>query len=158
MSLPALTGSGASVLETFSTGVDVTVVVAAAPATGAVSFESIVYEPFVMTVPFASGLFTRTTSSTEDDTPVLRAPIVQVTLPPAIVQPVLVITVPFRSGLFARTTSCTDPDAPALTAPMFQVTTPADSVPPPAADTKDVLAGSGSRRTTPVALLVPVFW
>src|SRR6267142_1491855 len=115
MSLPALTGSGASVLETFSTGVDVTVVVAAAPATGAVSFESIV-------------------------------------------QPVLVITVPFRSGLFARTTSCTDPDAPALTAPMFQVTTPADSVPPPVADTKDVLAGSGSRRTTPVALLVPVFW
>src|SRR5438876_1036297 len=115
MSLPAFTGSGESVLETFSTGVDVTVVVATAPATGAVSFESIVYEPFVMTVPFASGLFT-------------------------------------------RTTSCTEPDAPALTAPMFQVTTPADSVPPPVADTKVVLAGSGSRRTTPVALLVPVFW
>src|SRR5438876_70411 len=76
----------------------------------------------------------------------------------SIVQPVLVITVPFASGLLARTTSCSDPDAPALTAPMFQVTTPEDSVPPPVADTKDVPAGSGSRRTTPVALLVPVFW
>ena len=81
ISLPAFTGSGASVFETFSTGDDDTVVVAAAPATGAVSFEAIWYEPLVMTVPFASGLFTRTTSCTEDDTPVLSAPMVQLTMP-----------------------------------------------------------------------------
>src|SRR5213593_1224046 len=76
----------------------------------------------------------------------------------SMVQPVLVITVPLASGLLTRTTSWTDPDPPALTAPMFQVTTPAASVPPAVAETKTVFAGSGSLRTTPVALLVPVFW
>src|SRR2546429_153744 len=96
---PALTGSGAPALvmlmtgeevtvvvaappfETFSPGEDDPVVVAAAPATGAVSFEAIWYEPFVMIVPFANGLFTRPTSCTEEETPVLRAPIVQLTMP-----------------------------------------------------------------------------
>src|SRR2546426_10873182 len=105
MSLPAFTGSGESVLETFSPGVDVTVVVAAAPATGAVSFESIWYEPFVMTVPFASGLFTRTTSCTQDDTPVLRAPIVQVTIPPATVPPPVADTKVVFAGTASETTT-----------------------------------------------------
>jgi len=103
MSLPAFTGSGASVLETFSTGEDETVVVTGAPATGAVSFESIVYEPFVMTVPFASGLFTRTTSCTEDDTAVLRAPIVQVTMPPASVPPPVADTKVVFAGTASET-------------------------------------------------------
>src|SRR5438874_1792736 len=76
----------------------------------------------------------------------------------SIVQPVLVIRVPFAIGLFTRAMSCTDPDTPAPTAPMFQLTTPPESVPPPVADTKLVPEGSGSARTTPVALLVPVFW
>src|SRR5205809_4821158 len=105
MSLPAFTGSGAPVLETFSTGEDETVVVTGAPATGAVSFESIVYEPFVMTVPFASGLFTRTTSCTEDDTPVLRAPIVQVTMPPASVPPPVADTKVVFAGTASETTT-----------------------------------------------------
>ena len=39
MLLPATTGSGASVLEMPSTGVEATVVVTAAPDVGAVSFE-----------------------------------------------------------------------------------------------------------------------
>ena len=115
MLLPAVTGSGASVLEMFSTGLEVTVVVASGPVCGRISLLSMV-------------------------------------------QPVLVITVPLASGLLTRTTSWTDPEPPALTAPMFQVTTPAASVPPAVAETKTVFAGSGSLRTTPVALLVPVFW
>src|SRR5881397_2183006 len=115
MFAPAAAGSGASVFEIERIGLAVTVVVASGPVCGRISLLSIV-------------------------------------------QPVLVITVPFASGLFTRRTSCTEPDTPAATAPMFQVTTPADSVPPPVADTKLVLAGRASARTTPVALLVPVFW
>src|SRR2546428_4285595 len=82
MALPAFTGSGASVLEMFSTGLDVTVVVTVAPAVGAVSFESIWYEALVMIVPFASGLFTLTTSCAVEEAPALSAPRVQVTRPP----------------------------------------------------------------------------
>src|SRR6266705_1813559 len=115
MFAPAAAGSGTSVLEMARSGLEATVVVASGPVCGRISLLSIV-------------------------------------------QPVLVITVPFASGLFTLTTSCTDPDTPAFTAPRFQVTTPADCVPPPVADTQLVLAGRGSRRTTPVALLVPVFW
>src|SRR5438128_2225662 len=115
MSLPAFTGSGASAFEMLSAGAEETVVVTAAPAVGDVSLDVIWYEPFVITVPFASGAFT-------------------------------------------FTTICTDPDTPVFKAPKFQVTTPPDSVPPAVAETKAVFDGIGSRRTTPVALLVPVFW
>src|SRR5437867_12510962 len=82
MALPAFTGSGASVLEMFSTGAELTVVVTAAPAVGAVSFESIWYEPLVMTVPFASGLLTLTTSCAVDEAPVLSGPMLQLAAPP----------------------------------------------------------------------------
>ena len=40
-----------------------------------------------MIVPFASGLATWTTRSTEADPPAARAPIAQVTIPPASVPP-----------------------------------------------------------------------
>src|SRR3989442_5455216 len=66
------------------------------------------------------------------------------------------MTVPFASGLFPLTTSCTEPVPPAARVPRFQVTTPPDSVPPAVADTNDVLAGSVSRTTTPVASAVPL--
>src|SRR5712692_2684667 len=115
MLLPAVTGSGESVLETARTGAEVTVTAASGP------------------VWASDSLLT-------------------------MVQPVLVTTVPFASGAFTLTTSCAEPETPAFTAPMFQVTTPPDSVPPAVAETKAVFDGIGSRRRTPVALLVPVFW
>src|SRR5438445_3931885 len=74
-----------------------------------------------------------------------------------ICQPVFVMTVPLASGLTTFTTNCTEPETPALTLPTFQVRTPPPSAPPFVADTNVVLAGSGSVRTTPVALLVPTF-
>src|SRR3989442_889698 len=64
-SAPATAGSGASVLEMLRIGSDVTVVVIAAPATGAVSLLSMAYVPFVITVPLGSGLLARTSSCTE---------------------------------------------------------------------------------------------
>src|SRR5438093_725164 len=79
---PALTGSGAPVLEMFSPGAELTVVVTVAPAVGAVSFESISYAPLVRTVPLGSGLFTLTTSCAVEEAPVLSAPMFQVTTPP----------------------------------------------------------------------------
>src|SRR2546426_4726605 len=50
---------------------------------GAVSTESMLYVPSVMTVPFASGLGTRTTSCTEPEPPAASEPIDQVTTPAA---------------------------------------------------------------------------
>src|SRR5437899_2893175 len=105
MSDPAFTGSGAPDLVMLRTGDEFTVVVAAAPLTGAVWFESIWYQPLVITVPFASGLFTRTTSCTEDDTAVLRAPIVQVTMPPASVPPPVADTKVVFAGSASETTT-----------------------------------------------------
>src|SRR5436309_1478192 len=67
MSLPALTGSGASAFAIARTGADETVVGAIPPATGAVSFESMPYVALLMTVPLASGLATCTTSWTDED-------------------------------------------------------------------------------------------
>src|SRR5213594_1075439 len=78
---PAATGSGASVADTARTGAEVTVVVMALPATGAVSVESMLNVPFVMTVPFARGLLTLTVSVTEPEPPAASAPIDQVTTP-----------------------------------------------------------------------------
>src|SRR5213594_949262 len=84
---PATTGSGASVADTARTGAEVTVVVMALPLTGAVSTESMLYVPSVMTVPFASGLATRTTSCTEPEPPAASDPIDQVTTPAEIDPP-----------------------------------------------------------------------
>src|SRR2546425_1499841 len=75
-----------------------------------------------------------------------------------IVQPVFTITVPFARGTLTRTVRVTEPETPALTLPMFQVTTPPARAPDAEAETNVVLAGSGSRRITPVAFEVPVFW
>src|SRR6266581_4675967 len=79
---PAVTGSGASVFEIVSTGAEVTAVVASGPVCGSDSFVSIAQPVLVMTVPFASGLFTRRTSCTEPDAPALTVPTFQVTTPP----------------------------------------------------------------------------
>src|SRR6266850_2376589 len=87
MLLPATTGSGASVLLMLNTGIDDTVVVIAAPAIGAVSLLSMPYVALVITVPFASGLVTATTSCTDADAPAARLPMFQVTTPAASVPP-----------------------------------------------------------------------
>ena len=79
--LPAATGSGASIADTVRTGAEVTVVVMAAPLTDAVSLQAMPYDPFVMTVPFASGVATRTTSWTDPEAPAASEPIDQVTTP-----------------------------------------------------------------------------
>src|SRR3989442_108323 len=78
---PAVTGSGASVADTVRTGVEVTVVVMAAPLTGAVSTESMLKVLLVITVPLASGVLTRTVSVTEPEAPAASEPIDQVTTP-----------------------------------------------------------------------------
>src|SRR5882724_1424470 len=59
----------------------------------------------------------------------------------------LVIVVPFASGAAMATTSCAELEAPALSVPRLQVTTPPESDPPSVAETKVVLAGSGSVST-----------
>src|SRR6266508_495824 len=87
MLLPAAPGSGASVLEIPGAGLEVTVVVASGPACGRVSLLSTLQPVLLMTVPFKSGLFTRTTSCTDPETPTPTAPTFQVTTPPDGVPP-----------------------------------------------------------------------
>src|SRR5882762_3310619 len=82
MLAPARTGSGESVFDRVSTGAEVTVVVASGPVCGSDSLLRMVQPVLVITVPFASGLFTRTTSCTEPDTPAFTFPAFQVTTPP----------------------------------------------------------------------------
>src|ERR1041384_1948134 len=112
---PAFTGSGPSLLEIASTGDDVTVVVSAAPAAGAVSLLSMLYVPFVITVPFASGLATCTTSCTDPDAPAASAPMFQVTTPAASVPPPVADT----NEVFAGTVSLIAPPV-ALAFPVFE--------------------------------------
>src|SRR6185436_14584053 len=115
MLAPATTGSGASVLPMVSTGADDTVVVIAAPAVGAVCALSMLYVPLVITVPFASGLVTATTSCTDADAPAARLPMFQVTTPAASVPPPVADT----NDVFAGTVSLiTTPVAPAF--PVFE--------------------------------------
>src|SRR6267378_2440253 len=115
MLAPAATGSGASVFEMLSTGAEVTVVVIEAPATGRVSLLSMLYVPLVMTVPLARGEVTCTTSCTEPDAPTARAPMFQVTTPPASVPPPVADT----NVVFAGTVSAiTTPVA--LAFPLFE--------------------------------------
>src|SRR5258706_384033 len=99
MLLPAFTGSGASVLLMFMTGADDTVVVIAAPAVGAVSLLSMLYVALVITVPFASGLVTATTSCTDADAPAASAPMFQVTTPAASVPPPVADTNAVLAGM-----------------------------------------------------------
>src|SRR6266699_6567474 len=84
MFAPALTGSGASVLEIARTGAEVTVVVSSAPGTGPVSVLVMSYVPLWITVPFTSGEFALTTRVTEPEAPTASAPMFQVTTPAAI--------------------------------------------------------------------------
>src|SRR3989338_602595 len=111
---PAFTGSGASALEIVSTGAEVTVVVASGPVCGSDSLLSIVHPVLVITVPFASGLFTCTTSCTDPDTPAFTAPRLQVTTPPASVPPPVADT----NVVFAGSGSWSTPPA-ALFVPTF---------------------------------------
>src|SRR5712691_3206652 len=105
MLLPAATGSGASVLEMLSTGAEVTVVVSAAPFTGAASFDVSVYDALVITVPFASGRLTLTTSCTDPEVPALSAPMFQVTTPPASVPPPVAETNVVFAGMVSAITT-----------------------------------------------------
>src|SRR5882762_6124473 len=114
MFAPEFTGSGASVFEILSTGDEVTVVVIAAPATGAVSLLSMLEVALLITVPFARGLATCTTSCTDPEPPAARAPRFQVTTPAASVPPPVADT----NAVFAGTVSAiTTPVALAL--PVF---------------------------------------
>src|SRR6266850_181228 len=105
MLLPALTGSGASVLLMFMTGADDTVVVIAAPLVGAVCALSMLKVPLVMTVPLARGLATATTSCTLLDTPALRLPMFQVTTPAASVPPPVADTNAVFAGMVSVITT-----------------------------------------------------
>src|SRR5882672_5425530 len=115
MLLPAFTGSGASLFERVRTGRDETVVAIAVPARGAVSLLSMLYVALVITVPFARGLATCTTSCTEPDAPAASAPMFQVTTPAASVPPAVADT----NVVFAGTVSVmTTPVA--LAFPVFE--------------------------------------
>src|SRR5260221_10659386 len=59
-----------------------TPVVTGAPLRAGVSLQSMLYEPFVMVVPFASGLATRTTICTVPEAAASNAPRLQVTALP----------------------------------------------------------------------------
>src|SRR3989442_14605844 len=83
MLLPALTGSGASVLVIARIGAEVTVVVSSAPATGPVSVLVMPYAPLWITVPLTSGELALTTRVTVPEAPAASAPMFQVTTPAA---------------------------------------------------------------------------
>src|SRR5947208_3595566 len=83
MLAPAATGSGASVFERVRTGDEDTGVAIAAPPVGAVSLLSMSKAALVITVPFARGLPTCTTSCTDPELPAFSAPRFQVTTPAA---------------------------------------------------------------------------
>src|SRR5882672_3021851 len=87
LSVPATAGSGESDLPMVRIGSEVTVVVIAPPATATVSLLSMAYDPLVMSVPLGSGLATCTTICTEPDDPAFKAPMFQVTTPPASAPP-----------------------------------------------------------------------
>src|SRR5438093_816788 len=102
---PAATGSGASVADTVRTGAEVTVVVMAAPLIGAVSAESMLYVPFVIAVPLARGVLTRTVSVTDPEAPAASEPIDQVTTPAASEPPPVADTNVVFAGTVSLTTT-----------------------------------------------------
>src|SRR5438093_271130 len=114
---PAATGSGASVADTARTGADVTVVVMTTPLTGAVSVESMLYVPSVMTVPFARGLLTLTVSVTEPEPPAASAPIDQVTTPAESDPPPVAETNVVLAGTVSDSTTPVAPEFPVFDLP-----------------------------------------
>src|SRR3989442_1050653 len=108
---PAFTGSGASAFEMVRTGRDDTVVVIAVPETGVVSLLPILRVELVITVPFASGLATCTTSCTEPEPPAATAPMFQVTTPAARAPPAVAET----NVVFAGTVSVITPVSVSVT-------------------------------------------
>src|SRR6266566_2915178 len=101
MLLPAATGSGASVLVRANRTLERTVVPTAAPLAGAVSLQSMAYDPLVRSVPLGSGLATCTTICTEPDDPAFKAPMFQVATPADSVPPAVADT----NVVFAGTVS-----------------------------------------------------
>src|SRR3989442_11082982 len=81
MFAPALTGSGASVLDIARIGAEVTAVVSSAPGTGPVSVLVMLYVLLWITVPFTSGEFALTTRVKEPEAPTASAPMFQVATP-----------------------------------------------------------------------------
>src|SRR2546425_491376 len=150
-SAPATAGSGASVLEMLRIGSDVTVVVIAAPATGAVSLQSIEYEPLVMSVPLGSGLLTWTVICTVPDAPAPSAPMFQVTTPAASEPPAVADTKVTLAGTVSVMTTPVASSLPVLEYERVYVT-----LLPAVADTNVVFAGIVSVITTPVALALPL--
>ena len=113
--LPAATGSGASVLVRVKRGSERTVVVIAAPVTGAVSAQSMAYVPLVIVVLLAIGVLIDTTICTEPEPAAARPPRVQVTTPPDCVPPAVADTKVVLAGTVSVMIT---PVAPAV--PVFE--------------------------------------
>src|SRR5437867_1469800 len=109
---PGATVSPYTALFRSRTGAEVTVVVMALPATGAVSVESMLNVPFVMTVPFAGGLLTLTVSGTEPEPPAASVPIDQVTTPADSVPPPVADTNVVFTGTVSESTPPVAPQFP----------------------------------------------
>src|SRR3989442_11908802 len=102
---PAATGLGAPAFEIVSAGEELTVVVASAPFTGPVSLLLMLYVSLWRMVPFRSGELTRTTRVTLPDAPPARAPMFQVTTPPACVPGAEADTKVVLAGVVSLTTT-----------------------------------------------------
>src|SRR2546427_813090 len=111
MLLPAATGSGASVLVRVNRVVDSTVVVAAAPLTGAVSLQSMLSVRWVSPGRVATGVLIDTTSGTEPEAPEVRVRRFKVTTPAASAPPPVAPTKVVPAG---RASEITTPVASAL--------------------------------------------
>src|SRR5437899_10310497 len=105
MSLPAATGSGASVLVTVIRPLERPFGPAAAPLTAAVSLQSMLYVPLVTTAPLATGVLIQTTSCTEPEPPEGTLPMFQVTTPPASDPPAVALTKVVPAGSVSAITT-----------------------------------------------------
>ena len=95
-------------------GLEVTVVVIAAPLTAAVSLLSMLQAPLVIVVPFTSGLATRTTICTDPDAAAFSVPGLKVTtLPDSVPPPVAYTNVVLAGSVSVITTPV------ALAVPLF---------------------------------------
>src|SRR5439155_578774 len=101
-----------SVADTARTGAEVTVVVMVLPETGAVSVESMLYVPSVMTVPFARGLLTLTVSVKAPEPPAASGPIDQVTTPAESAPPPVADTNVVLTGTVSESTTPVAPEFP----------------------------------------------
>src|SRR5260221_123981 len=88
-----------------STGLEATVVVAAAAPTGVVCALSMLAVPVVTTVPVASGVATLTTILNQPDAPAARVPMLQVTTAPDGVPPPVAETKVVFAGSVSVTTT-----------------------------------------------------